>query len=78
MEYLFIRYKLYLVNYYFQTFTLLFCFESHRRELKAEFFPFCSLASDHEEQKGIKKKEPLAASAGRGSLVKKFIWTGVE
>ena len=59
-------------------FTLLFCFESHRRELKAEFFPFCWLASDHEEQKGIKKKEPLAASAGRGSLVKKFIWTGVE
>ena len=48
------------------------------RELKAEFFPFCWLASHHEEQKAIKKKEPLAALAVRDSLDKKFIWTGVK
>jgi hypothetical protein len=43
-----------------------------KRELKAEFFPFCWLASAHEEKIRIKKKEDLATSVGRASLDKKF------
>ena len=43
-----------------------------KRELKAEFFPFCWPASHPEALKGIQKKESLAASTGRDSLAKKF------